>query len=90
MLGGNPGFLKILFDQDTLEVLGVHALGDGVTEIIHIGQAAMAMGCTLTYFRDAVFNYPTLTEVRATVWYLRVQAYRVAALNGLGQLPQQE
>ncbi|CAI5722751.1 unnamed protein product [Hyaloperonospora brassicae] len=69
------GTLKILFDPDTLKVLGVHAIGEGATEIIHIGQVAMAMGCSLTYFRDAVFNYPTLAE-----------AYRVAALNGLGRL----
>uniref|UniRef100_M4C3E6 NAD(P)(+) transhydrogenase (Si-specific) n=1 Tax=Hyaloperonospora arabidopsidis (strain Emoy2) TaxID=559515 RepID=M4C3E6_HYAAE len=68
------GTLKILFDPDTLKVLGVHAIGEGATEIIHIGQVAMAMGCSLTYFRDAVFNYPTLAE-----------AYRVAALNGLGR-----
>ncbi|KAG7400108.1 dihydrolipoyl dehydrogenase [Phytophthora boehmeriae] len=69
------GTLKILFDPDTLKVFGVHAIGEGATEIIHIGQVAMAMGCSLTYFRDAVFNYPTLAE-----------AYRVAALNGLGRL----
>lgn len=69
------GTLKILFDPDTLRLLGVHAIGEGATEIIHIGQVAMAMKCTLTYFRDAVFNYPTLAE-----------AYRVAALNGLGRL----
>ena len=47
-----------------LQVLGVHAIGEGATEIIHIGQVAMAMGCKLTYFRDIVFNYPTLAEVR--------------------------
>ncbi|KAG1689510.1 hypothetical protein DVH05_002179 [Phytophthora capsici] len=69
------GTLKILFDPDTLKVFGVHAIGEGATEIIHIGQVAMAMDCSLTYFRDAVFNYPTLAE-----------AYRVAALNGLGRL----
>ncbi|KAG3005746.1 hypothetical protein PC120_g17789 [Phytophthora cactorum] len=69
------GTLKILFDPDTLKVFGVHAIEEGATEVIHIGQMAMAMGCSLTYFRDAVFNYPTLAE-----------AYRVAALNGLGRL----
>ncbi|TDH71781.1 hypothetical protein CCR75_006685 [Bremia lactucae] len=76
MMGAmDGGTLKILFDPDTLKLFGVHAIGEGATEIIHIGQVAMAMGCTLTYFRDAVFNYPTLAE-----------AYRVAALNGLGRL----
>ncbi|RHY18478.1 hypothetical protein DYB25_011940 [Aphanomyces astaci] len=78
MAGGQKGALKILFDPDTQSVLGVHAIGQGATEIIHIGQGtqlAMAMNCKITYFRDAVFNYPTLAE-----------AYRVAALNGLGRL----
>lgn len=72
MLGGVPGFLKIIFCPKTLQVLGVHAIGEGATEIIHIGQVVMSTGGTIEYFRNAVFNYPTLAE-----------AYRVAALNGL-------
>lgn len=38
MLGGGDGFLKLLFDTETLKLLGVHAFGEGATEIIHIGQ----------------------------------------------------
>jgi NAD(P) transhydrogenase len=72
MLGGVPGFLKIIFCPTTLHVLGVHAIGEGATEIIHIGQVVMSTGGTIEYFRNAVFNYPTLAE-----------AYRVAALHGL-------
>ena len=72
MLGGTPGFLKIIFCPNSLKILGVHAIGEGATEIIHIGQVAMSTGGTLEYFRNAVFNYPTLAE-----------AYRVAGLNGL-------
>ncbi|TYZ57008.1 hypothetical protein PybrP1_003787 [[Pythium] brassicae (nom. inval.)] len=72
MLGGVPGFLKIIFCPKTLHLLGVHAIGEGATEIIHIGQVVMSTGGTIEYFRNAVFNYPTLAE-----------AYRVAALNGL-------
>ncbi|KDO22067.1 hypothetical protein SPRG_12054 [Saprolegnia parasitica CBS 223.65] len=72
MLGGTPGFLKIIFCPSTLKLLGVHAIGEGATEIIHIGQVVMSTGGTLEYFRNAVFNYPTLAE-----------AYRVAGLNGL-------
>ena len=72
MMGGAPGLLKILFHRESLKVLGVHAVGKGATEIIHIGQMVMAMDGSVEYFRDAVFNYPTLAE-----------AYRVAALNGL-------
>lgn len=52
--------------------MGVHAIGEGATEIIHIGQIVMSTEGTIDYFRNAVFNYPTLAE-----------AYRVAALRGL-------
>jgi NAD(P) transhydrogenase len=75
MLGDDTGMLKILFDPRTYKVLGVHALGDRATEIIHIGQAVIAFGGTIEYFRDSVFNYPTLAE-----------AYKVAALDGFNRL----
>ena len=39
MLGGADGFLKLIFHTETLKLLGVHCIGDGATEIIHIGQA---------------------------------------------------
>jgi len=75
MLGDETGLLKILFDPLNLKIFGVHAMGDRAAEIIHIGQAVMALGGTMEYFRDTVFNYPTLAE-----------AYKVAALNGLNKL----
>ncbi len=75
MLGDETGFLKILFDPDTHRVMGVHAIGERATEIIHIGQAVLAHEGTMDYFRDAVFNYPTLAE-----------AYKVAAFDGLNRL----
>lgn len=69
---GDRGFLKLLFEPDTLKVLGVHIIGENATEIVHIGQTALAFGATIDYFRDIVLNYPTLAE-----------AYKVAALDGL-------
>jgi NAD(P) transhydrogenase len=75
IVGDSTGLLKLLFDPESLRVLGVHAIGEGAAEIIHIGQAVLALGGTVEYFRDAVFNYPTLAE-----------AYKVAALNGLNKL----
>jgi NAD(P) transhydrogenase len=75
MLGDEAGMLKLLFDPDTRKLLGVHALGQRATEIIHIGQAVLYYGGSIEYFRDAVFNYPTLAE-----------AYKVAALDGLNKL----
>ena len=75
MLGDETGMLKLLFDRHTRKLLGVHILGQRATEIVHIGQAVLAYGGTIEYFRDTVFNYPTLAE-----------AYKVAALDGLNKL----
>jgi len=75
MLGDESGMLKLLFHLNTKKLLGVHVIGQRATEIIHIGQAVMAYDGTVEYFRDTVFNYPTLAE-----------AYKVAALDGLNKL----
>jgi NAD(P) transhydrogenase len=79
ILGEDHGFLKLLFDPDSLKLLGVHIIGEGAAEIIHVGQAVLSFGGTIEYFRDTVFNYPTMAE-----------AYKAAALDGLrkvGLLP---
>jgi NAD(P) transhydrogenase len=75
ILGDDTGMLKLLIHQDTLQILGVHAIGTGATELIHIGQAVMAFNGTVEYFVNNVFNFPTLAE-----------AYKVAALNGMNKL----
>jgi NAD(P) transhydrogenase len=75
LLGDEDGLLKLLIHQETHEILGVHAIGSGATELIHIGQAVMAFKGTVDFFINNVFNYPTLAE-----------AYKVAALNGLNKL----
>ena len=75
IMGLNEGILKILFSLDDKKVLGVHIIGEGATELIHIGQAALVLGGTLDYFIDNVFNYPTLAE-----------AYKVAALDAWNKM----
>ncbi len=75
ILGETEGLLKLIFDRDTRELLGVHVIGDGATELVHIGQAVIAHGGKIDYFVNTVFNYPTLAE-----------AYKVAALNGINKL----
>jgi NAD(P) transhydrogenase len=75
LLGDDNGMLKLLIHQDNHQILGVHAIGSGATELIHIGQAVMAFKGTVDYFINNVFNFPTLAE-----------AYKVAALNGLNKL----
>ncbi|MFN0058717.1 MAG: Si-specific NAD(P)(+) transhydrogenase [Planctomycetota bacterium] len=74
ILGDTDGMLKLLFDPRSLRLLAVHAIGEGATELIHIGQAVHSHGGTLDYFADAVFNYPTLAE-----------CYKVAALDGINR-----
>jgi NAD(P) transhydrogenase len=76
LIGDETGMLKLLFHRQTLELLGVHAIGEGATELIHIGQAVMAYRGKIEYFIDTVFNYPTLAE-----------CYKVAALDGINRLP---
>jgi NAD(P) transhydrogenase len=75
LLGDMDGMLKLLIHQENHTILGVHAIGTGSTELIHIGQAVMAMNGKADFFINNVFNFPTLAE-----------AYRVAALNGLNKL----
>ena len=76
LIGDDIGMLKLLFHTQTRKLLGVHAIGEGATELIHIGQAVMAHAGKIDYFIENVFNYPTLAE-----------CYMVAALAGLNRLP---
>jgi len=75
LVGDMDGMLKLLIHQENYQILGVHVIGTGATELIHIGQAVMALQGTVDYFINSVFNYPTLAE-----------AYKVAALNGMNKL----
>ena len=75
ILGDTHGMLKLMVHADERTLLGVHAFGPGATELVHIGQTAMALGGTVDYLVDAVFNYPTLAE-----------AYKVAALDAANRL----
>jgi NAD(P) transhydrogenase len=73
--GSSTGMIKIVFHAETLEILGVHAIGRGATEFIHVGQMAIIFRAKIDYFIDHIFNYPTYAE-----------GYRVAALNGLNKI----
>src|SRR3984957_18471547 len=75
--GDTTGRLKLIFHRETKQVLGVHVIGEGASELLHIGQAVMILGGTVDYFIDTVFNYPTLAE-----------CYKAAAFNGLNKLAQ--
>ena len=73
--GDTTGRLKLIFHRDTRKILGVHIIGEGASELVHIGQAVMTLDGDVDYFIGTVFNYPTLAE-----------CYKVAAFNGLGRL----
>lgn len=75
IIGDDIGMLKIIIHQENLQILGIHAIGTGATELVHIGQAVMAFGGTVDYFINNVFNFPTLAE-----------AYKIAALNGKNKI----
>jgi NAD(P) transhydrogenase len=75
LVGDTSGMLKILIHQETHQLLGVHVIGTGATELIHIGQAVLTFGGKVEFFINNVFNYPTLAET-----------YKVAAFNGLNKL----
>jgi len=75
IIGDRTGLLKIIFSPESRQLLGVHIMGEGASELIHIGQVLMAHNGKIDYFADAVFNFPTLAE-----------CYKTAALDGLNRL----
>ena len=75
IIGDTTGLLKLMFHCDTRKLLGVSILGEGASELIHIGQVVLSMNGDIDYFIDTVFNYPTLAE-----------CYKVAAFNGINRL----
>jgi NAD(P) transhydrogenase len=68
--------MKLIFSLETRRLLGAHIVGEGATELIHIGQAVLNLGGTLDYFVENTFNYPTLAE-----------AYKIAALDAFNRMP---
>jgi NAD(P) transhydrogenase len=79
IMGLSSGFLKMVFARETRRLLGVHIVGEGATELVHIGQAVLNLGGGLDYFVENTFNYPTLAE-----------AYKVAALDAWNRMPRQQ
>ncbi len=73
--GDQTGLLKIIVHAETLQLLGIHIVGDNASELVHIGQMLMMTGGTVETLAKTVFNYPSLAE-----------AYRVAAANALDKL----
>jgi NAD(P) transhydrogenase len=77
--GDNTGLLKLLVNADTRALEGVHVFGTSATELVHLGQAAMAGGLGVDYLVEAVFNYPTFSD-----------AYKIAGLDAVNRLNELE
>lgn len=77
IVGDKEGAIKLLFDRETRKLLGAHCIGDRASELVHVGQAVIALGGTVETFIDMVFNYPTLAEM-----------FKYAAYDALGRWPQ--
>jgi NAD(P) transhydrogenase len=75
IIGDDKGMIKLVFEKDSLKLLGVHIVGENASEILHIGMMVMQFGETINAFIESVFNYPTLAE-----------AYKYAAYDGLGNV----
>jgi NAD(P) transhydrogenase len=76
IMGLSSGFMKLIFSAETRRLLGAHLVGEGATELIHIGQAVINLEGTLDYFVENTFNDPTLAE-----------AYKIAALDAWNRMP---
>ncbi len=79
IMGLDTGLMKMIFSLKTRRLLGVHIIGEGATELIHIGQAVLNLKGTVDYFIDNSFNYPTLAE-----------AYKIAALDAWNRMPRKD
>ncbi|MEX2044994.1 MAG: hypothetical protein WD941_06545, partial [Opitutus sp.] len=77
IIGAKAGFLKLLFATDTMKLLGVHAIGEQASELVHVGLVALHAGSTADLFIETCFNYPTLGEL-----------YKYATYDALGRRAQ--
>jgi NAD(P) transhydrogenase len=74
-IAGEPsGFLALICGRGTGKLLGVQVIGEGATELVHLGQSAIAAEATAEFFVEQIFNFPTMTE-----------AYRIAAFDVIKQ-----
>jgi NAD(P) transhydrogenase len=75
MSGDEEGMLKLLVSPADGRLLGVHVIGTGATDLVHIGQAVMGGDIGIDFLVTAVFNYPTFAE-----------SYKVAALDAANRI----
>ena len=76
IIGDDSGFLKLLFRQSDMKLLGVHVIGEQATELVHVGLIGLLAGADARLFEAACYNFPTLGDL-----------YRTAALRALSEAP---
>lgn len=74
IIGERHGFLKLIFDHDTMKLIGVHVIGEHATEVVHIGLVAMLCDADVQLFIRACFNYPTLGDLYKDAAYDAIRA----------------
>ncbi|MGH9343257.1 MAG: hypothetical protein ACRD19_05790 [Terriglobia bacterium] len=75
IVGDDGGFLKLLFQHQDMKLLGVHAMGERATELVHLGLVAMLTNSTAELFSEMCFNLPTLGEL-----------YKLASLDAMSRV----
>jgi dihydrolipoamide dehydrogenase len=74
ILGHHEGFIKVVSDEATAELLGVHIIGPLATEIVAESVAALQLEATVDDLMSTVHAHPTVWEAMADA---------VAAVRGL-------
>jgi NAD(P) transhydrogenase len=75
IIGDLDGMIKLVFSPSDQKLLGVHIMGEGASELIHLGMMVLSQGLTIDFFIQSVFNFPSLSDV-----------YKYAAYDGLQNL----
>jgi NAD(P) transhydrogenase len=74
IIGDNEGFLKLLFRASDMKLLGVNVIGEGATELVHVGMTALLLDADADLFINSCYNYPTLSDL-----------YKYATYDALGR-----
>ena len=75
IIGDMSGMIKLIFSPVDKKLLGAHIIGEQASELIHVAAHVMLVQGTIDTFIQAVYNYPTLSDL-----------YKYAAYDGLGNL----
>lgn len=85
IIGDDEGFLRLLFEKDSMRLVGVHIIGEQATELIHMGLAGMLLKADVELFIQACFNYPTLSDLYKYAAYAALDARAHRHADGDGQ-----